>query len=188
MLKRFGAALGIFIASVFPMAPATAGGGGGCQLERASSARTKTILLAKFCFTPTLARVPIGSVVTWINNDNVNHTVTAANATWSGFGELATGERVTRRFVDAGVYPYYCLLHPGMAGAVLVGDANGPGAAADVTSGLTNVQQVGARSSEPSRRAGTASSTSLGLWPALAVGLAAGLAGFGVGKRVRLSR
>lgn len=41
------------------------------------------------------------------------------------------GRSFTATFRRPGVYPFQCYLHPGMAGAVLVGDANGPGAATD---------------------------------------------------------
>jgi plastocyanin len=187
MVRRRNASLGMLIAiaaSIVAVRPAVAGGGG-CFTTRASSARTTTILLAKFCFGPTLARVPVGAVVTWVNNDNQNHTVTGANNNWGSLGELGMGGRLRVTFKEAGTYPYYCLLHPGMAGAVLVGDANGPGAAADITSDLTTIQRLGdselVGSTVTPKKAGARTSR----WLFLAIALSTGLVGFGVGIRTR---
>jgi hypothetical protein len=43
------------------------------------------------------------------------------------------GKSVTFRFDEEGVYPFFCCLHPGMAGAVVVGDGAGTGAAGAAT-------------------------------------------------------
>jgi len=40
---------------------------------------------------------------------------------------------VSYRFVRSGVYPYVCTYHPGMVGAVVVGDGTGLGAVGTTT-------------------------------------------------------
>jgi hypothetical protein len=54
---------------------------------------------------------------------------------------MEIGQRITYRFSTSGVYPYFCFFHPGMVGAVVVGDAAGLGAAGAVAnsdSSMTN--------------------------------------------------
>jgi hypothetical protein len=93
------------------------------------------------------------------------------------------------RFSRAGTYPYYCIYHPGMAGAVLVGDANGPGAA--VSNAAVLIPVKAASSDETAVKLGSTTKTR-SAWPTLAAGLAAGLAtglvGFRIGRRARVSR
>jgi hypothetical protein len=63
-----------------------------------------------------------GARVTWLNDQSdLPHTVTGANASWGSFEELApNGESWSYEFDKEGTYPYYCVLHPGMIGAVVV--------------------------------------------------------------------
>lgn len=77
------------------------------------------------CYSPYLITVDAGSTITWTNNDNVIHTVTAGspNTVSSGFdsGLFAAGETFEHTFEESGTYPYFCLLHPWMEGVVVVG-------------------------------------------------------------------
>lgn len=107
---------------------ALASGGGGCG-RRVTDARATTISIKSFCFTPTILRIRPGQTVTWTNRDPFPHTVIGANATWGSFEVLKAKHEVTYRFVRPGVYSYVCTFHPGMVGTVVVGNANGPGAA-----------------------------------------------------------
>jgi hypothetical protein len=42
---------------------------------------------------------------------------------WGSFEQLRPGDRTAYRFSEPGVYPYVCSWHPGMVGAVVVGEA-----------------------------------------------------------------
>jgi hypothetical protein len=64
-----------------------------------------------------------------VNRDSFRHIITSAGVEWSSDGFLRADEAFTATFRKDGVYPYQCYLHPGMAGAVIVGDATGLGAA-----------------------------------------------------------
>jgi plastocyanin len=105
--------------------------GGGCH-EPATDARGVSVDLKELCMIPTVLRVDAGETVTWTNRDEVTHTVTGANirsgqpgpGSWGSAEEIQHGESVSHEFDRDGVYPYYCLLHPGMVGAVVVGDGN----------------------------------------------------------------
>ncbi len=113
------------IALAIPV-PASAGGGGCYKLTQGEGT---TIELKNFCITPTLLRVEPGETVTFVNRDTFRHIITSAGVEWSSDGFLRADEAFTATFRKDGVYPYQCYLHPGMAGAVIVGDATGLGAA-----------------------------------------------------------
>ena len=90
-------------------------------------------------FAPTIANVPVGSKVTFVNGPNFVHLVTGANQAWgSRDAEIQPGGTVSYTFDTAGIYPYACALHRGMSGAIIVGDAvaaTGGGAAGAGTTG-----------------------------------------------------
>ena len=101
--------------------------GGGCHDDISDTTGTK-VVLAALCFSPTVTRVAPGQTVTWFNKDETPHTVTAAGFAFSQ--ELNTaGDSFSHRFQDEGVFPYVCLFHPGMVGAVVVGDGVASGTA-----------------------------------------------------------
>ncbi|HEX5901981.1 MAG TPA: plastocyanin/azurin family copper-binding protein [Actinomycetota bacterium] len=113
------------IALAIPV-PASAGGGG-CSEVTEGTGTTVEMLYA--CLTPTLLRVQPGETVTFVNRDEFRHVISGSGYAWSSDGNMKPGEAFTATFRNDGVYPYQCFLHPGMAGAVIVGDATGPGAA-----------------------------------------------------------
>jgi plastocyanin len=81
-------------------------------------------------FAPTISVVDAGDTVTFRNGGAEPHLVTGANADWGDRDiQLDAGESVAYTFAEPGVYPYACTLHPGMSGAIVVGDG-GPSLAA----------------------------------------------------------
>lgn len=72
-------------------------------------------------FQPANIQVPVGTTVTWTNNDNVGHTVTFRNG-MKDSGVLWGGGAGTFRytFASKGIFPYYCTIHPSMLGVVTV--------------------------------------------------------------------
>jgi hypothetical protein len=81
-------------------------------------------------FGPTAAWVPVGSEVTWRNVSSQGHEVVGSNLTWGAHDKiLAPGDQMGWTFERAGVYGYSCMIHPGMTGVVVVGDASMPAAA-----------------------------------------------------------
>jgi plastocyanin len=101
-----------------------ASGGGGCGGPVTDGAGT-TVEIEDFCFGPTILRVAPGESVTFVNLDRSPHTVLGANATWGGYDALKKGHEATYEFAEAGVFPYVCTWHPGMVGAIVVGDGAG---------------------------------------------------------------
>lgn len=109
-----------------------ASGGGGCG-RAVTDADGPSVSIRNFCFGPTILRVPEGETVTWLNRDDFPHVVLGANAAWGGYGKVRGGGEVSYRFVTSGVYPYVCTYHPGMIGAVVVGNGKPDGGAYTVT-------------------------------------------------------
>ncbi len=64
-------------------------------------------------------RIPVGTTVTWTNDDTVMHTVTAADGSFdSGF--LDPGDTWSYTFEEPGEFDYSCLPHPWMKARVVV--------------------------------------------------------------------
>jgi plastocyanin len=100
---------------------AGASGGGACYSPLTGRATTEA-RIKNFCFGPTAIHIRPGATVTWTNRDEVAHTVTGANRVWGGYKKLWKNDTVSWQFKRPGVYPYYCVLHWGMMGAVVVED------------------------------------------------------------------
>jgi plastocyanin len=91
------------------------------------------VRIGECAFVPTITRVPVGTRVTFANGSNMDHEVAGANLTWGAAQRpIAPGALVEHTFTAAGVYPYSCMIHPGMTGAIFVGDG-GAAAAGAVT-------------------------------------------------------
>ena len=101
------------------------------SVEQTSST---VIYIKNLSFQPTKIEVPVGTTVTWINDDLPMHTVTqgepgtARGSRAFDSGLLAQGDEWSFTFTEAGTYQYYCIPHPFMRGTVIVKDAHGQNA------------------------------------------------------------
>src|SRR5436305_4567119 len=130
-MRRFGVvAMLVLVAGIAAggtfAGPAEASGGGGCGLP-VTDAHGTQVHIKNFCFTPTVLHVRRGRAVTFTNLDPFAHTVSGANVVWGSFKTLTFDKSVTYRFVRSGVYPYFCAVHLGMVGAIVVGNGSGRG-------------------------------------------------------------
>ena len=130
MLKMLVAVLAVALLSFMTAGAREASAGGACHGVPVTEGSGTAVEMTSGCFTPTILRVQAGETVTWTNGSLQQHTVTGANVGWGDFTELAPGESVTHEFTSAGAYAYYCFLHPGMVGTVVVEDAAQASAAA----------------------------------------------------------
>ncbi|MGB9069250.1 MAG: cupredoxin family copper-binding protein [Candidatus Acidiferrales bacterium] len=71
-----------------------------------------------FSFLPKEITVPKGTKVTWVNHDDVPHTVVSGGAFRSQ--ALDTDDTFSFIFTEAGSYSYFCSVHPMMVGRVIV--------------------------------------------------------------------
>jgi plastocyanin len=172
----------LLLLNAFVSLPAYAGG---CHPEStqpsSESAGTTAIVPTKGCaFGPTVLHVSEGATVTWVNHDPVPHTVTGVNLTWGGLDELGKGEDVRFQFDESGTFPYYCILHPGMAGAVVVGN----GRSDDIAAAPVAMPPSGTKSApKPTSDEGSAAGTSTASVAGIAV--LALVAGVGAGMAIR---
>jgi plastocyanin len=113
--------VGFVAITTVPFTAAPARAGAGCHGD-ATEATGTVVVLDQRCFGPTVLRVAPGTKVTWINKDFDVHNVTGFGYRWGTQGDLRQGDRFATTFSSRGVFPYTCYLHPGMNGAVVVGD------------------------------------------------------------------
>lgn len=93
-----------------------------------------TITMSNFSFSPNVIKVKAGTTVTWLNNDDVEHTVVDADAAtpaqrlFDSTGEkegkspqlMQKGDSFSFTFDKPGTYRYKCQPHPFMTGTVVV--------------------------------------------------------------------
>lgn len=70
-------------------------------------------------FSPNPVKVKVGETVTWVNDDQGSHTVTAKDGTF-GSNILRKGQSFSYTFDKAGEYQYFCEPHPNMVGTIMV--------------------------------------------------------------------
>jgi plastocyanin len=137
MLRRTiarGTAISILVGATAFISMSTAqAGGGACHGGPVTDARGSTIEIKDYCFTPTVLHIQPGQSVTWVNRDGAAHAVSGSNLAWGSYEELLLDKSITYRFAHDGVFAYFCPLHVGMVGAVVVGSGNGKGAAGTST-------------------------------------------------------
>ena len=74
-----------------------------------------------FTFSPAKLSVHVGTKVTWVNRDDVPHTVTSkAKPRTLDSGTLDTDGRYSHVFDKPGTYDYFCAVHQHMTGQILV--------------------------------------------------------------------
>lgn len=133
MLRRAGSIVVVgSLLVLFAPSGALAGGCHGSSEATTGKGAGKVIVDIQHCgFSPAILYVEPGAEVSWTNMDPMPHTVTGMGASLGGLTNFESGAKTTAyRFEDDGVYPYYCFLHPGMVGAVVVGDVSAEKAAA----------------------------------------------------------
>ncbi|HEY2832004.1 MAG TPA: cupredoxin family copper-binding protein [Sporichthyaceae bacterium] len=85
----------------------------------AANAADAKVLIDSYKFGPDKLTVPVGTTVTWTNNDADEHTVVAKDETFRS-GSLAKGQSFQYTFSKAGSYDYLCSIHPFMVATVVV--------------------------------------------------------------------
>ena len=93
------------------------------------------------CFDPNPVTIAMGGTVTWENVDNAAHTVTSGSPADGPDGVFDSSlimapmsgvvKTFSHTFDDAGTYDYFCMVHPWMAGSVIVEDEAAADAAAE---------------------------------------------------------
>lgn len=150
-------------------------------------------------FAPPSLTIDVGDTVTWSNDGDNAHTVTANGGGFDS-GNLDPGQSFSHSFSEPGTFPYYCQYHrsAGMTGTIKVlasssgGGGGGAGASGGAATGTTPTGpgSESAAGASPGA-AGSATqlpSTGLPLLPLAATGLALLALGALLRRRARISR
>ena len=87
---------------------------------RLASARDPVeVIVDNFTFAPTPLMVKAGATVTWVNHDDIPHSIVCPMLKMKSH-PMDTDESFAFRFEQAGTYDYICGLHPHMHGQVVV--------------------------------------------------------------------
>jgi plastocyanin len=102
-----------------------------------NSATPHAVTIQGIAFAPSKLTVPVGTKVSWTNNDNVKHTVTSGKpgkdaipGVSKGTGPhpsgvfdhpmSATGGAFSFTFKKPGTYTYFCRIHSSMRASIIV--------------------------------------------------------------------
>jgi plastocyanin len=119
MKKRFaraarsGTALGLAVVGLIALA-----GAGGWGMARAETL-VSDVAIVDFDFAPAVFTTTIGSSVAWENTGAFAHTTTSATGAWDS-GTIDPGGLFSTTFAVAGMYSYFCGIHPFMQGVIVV--------------------------------------------------------------------
>lgn len=95
--------------------------GGAALAGPTEPAADPVVRIDNFTFSPAVVTIAPGTTVTWINGDDIPHTVVSSSGQFRS-KTLDTEDRFAFTFQAQGEYPYFCSLHPHMTGTVVVRD------------------------------------------------------------------
>jgi plastocyanin len=85
----------------------------------ASTGSPTEVKIDNFAFTPGVITVKAGTQVTWINHDDIPHTVDSTEGKFKS-AAMDTEDKFQFRFTEPGEYPFFCRMHPKMTGKIIV--------------------------------------------------------------------
>ena len=83
------------------------------------AASSLEVQVDNFTFGPATLTVPVNSTVTWVNKDDLPHTVASTDGVFKSKA-LDTDDKYSYTFNKAGTYAYFCSIHPKMVGTIVV--------------------------------------------------------------------
>ncbi|MBV4356864.1 cupredoxin domain-containing protein [Pinibacter aurantiacus] len=93
--------------------------GYGSSSNSGNNQGNNTVSMQYTQYDPSTITVKAGTTITWINNDNMDHTVTANDGSFDS-GTIKQGGKYTHTFSTAGTFSYHCTFHANMKGSVVV--------------------------------------------------------------------
>jgi len=78
-----------------------------------------TVVIENFSFSPQILVIPAGTKVTWINRDDVPHTVVSVDKLFKS-SPLDTDDVFSFTFAAPGTNAYFCSIHAHMTGTIVV--------------------------------------------------------------------
>ena len=101
---------------------------GAAVMAAPAGAEDTAVKIDNFTFAPQTVTVKAGTTITWTNQDDIPHVVASSTKAFKS-KTLDTDDKFSFTFTTAGVYQYFCSLHPHMTGTIVVEAATGTGAA-----------------------------------------------------------
>ena len=92
------------------------------QATHASSQDGKSpieVRVDNFTFGPDTLTVASNTTVTWVNKDDIPHTVVSNDGVFKSKA-LDTEDKYSYVFTNPGTYSYFCSIHPKMVGKIVV--------------------------------------------------------------------
>ena len=87
--------------------------------SRTATAADAEIIVDNFTFSPVPLMVKVGATVTWVNHDDIPHSIVCPALKMKSH-PMDTDDTFAYRFEQGGTYDYICGLHPHMHGQVMV--------------------------------------------------------------------
>jgi plastocyanin len=78
------------------------------------------VTMKDIAFKPSSLKVKVGDTVTWVNEDAVEHNVTATTGAKFRSELFGKGKTYEYKATKAGTIKYVCTVHPGMEGTLTV--------------------------------------------------------------------
>jgi plastocyanin len=100
----------VCVAVVHGAAPVLPARAGGADME---------VKIDNFTFAPTRITAKVGTTITWVNEDDIPHTIASATKAFKSKA-LDTDDKFAFTFTTPGTYDYFCSLHPHMTGTVVI--------------------------------------------------------------------
>jgi plastocyanin len=95
------------------------GGSGSVQTVATGTPGSSEVKIDNFAFNPSIVTVKAGTQVTWINKDDIPHTVDSTDGKFKS-NALDTEDKFQFSFTTPGEYPFFCRMHPKMTGKIIV--------------------------------------------------------------------
>ena len=124
------------VVSLIAIAPSAFAAHHEVTIENAPGSSTPGCEETDSCFSPNPVTVDLGTIVTWANTDNAAHTATSGTATdgpdavWDS-SLIMAGSSFSYTTDTVGSFDYFCMVHPWMAGTIIVEDPAVAAAAAE---------------------------------------------------------
>jgi plastocyanin len=169
--------LSVVVAASWTATLAPAARAGGCGSDPTHGTGT-VVSLEDMCVRPTITTVDPGTTITFVNRDPFDHNINGQG--WGHWDDLRPSERYEATFSEAGIYPYACTLHPGMTGAIVVGDGTGPGNGEAVAVAAPTSSEPPAQAAAPVAIQPATATTTKWVPAAIVALLIGGVLGFGI--------
>lgn len=88
-------------------------------IARGDDAKSIEVKVDNYTFAPATLTVQVNTTVTWVNLDDVPHTIVSNDGVFKSKA-LDTDDKYSFTFTKSGTYAYYCGVHPRMTGKIVV--------------------------------------------------------------------